>query len=132
MLICRCLSRHKVVSLTVGTYGVFTISLQMYKNFLTYAREMANKFVFFSKAAIWTLEIGKMKNEIGKKERSKCSTHQDMQVGAGGDGGLVFGSLPGGILGDVPVALVDGFAEAEIQRYLRMSLPFEAHIRSAA
>ena len=34
-----------------------------------------------------------MKNEIGKKERSKCSTHQDMQVGAGGDGGLVFGIL---------------------------------------
>ena len=73
-----------------------------------------------------------MKNEIGKNERSKCSTHQDMQVGAGGEGGLVFGSLPGGILGDVPVALVDGFAEAEIKCYMRVCLPFEAHIRSAA
>ena len=73
-----------------------------------------------------------MKNEIGKNERSESGAQQKMKVGAGGDGGLVLGSLPSGILGDVPVTLVDGFAEAEIKCYMRVCLPFEAHIRSAA
>ncbi len=63
-----------------------------------------------------------MKNEIGKNERSKCSTHQDMQVRPGHRA----------VVSRCPTLLIDRFAEAAIECDVRMSLPFEAEIRPTA